>query len=280
MQLSTFIATYISNDYRTGRDFLGARGWIALTNIILKRFEQKGFFSLDRVLEVGVEVDNDRWISLPSDYRKGIEIYNPLYPEQKFRYEIVNGKIKLLDKIVTKDPAPVSFTLSSFVAGSVAINDTDAVEDQWKDYLLVASTKNAVVASNTAVSAGLSTLTFLHNVSVTAPMPTSGYLTQQYLMLKYEKSFTGLTSHADEIPVDDKFEEVIAQALIIEVVDKRSKGFANEYAVYKDMISDFEDDQFTPDPGSARPKARFLAGYSDCTKYEDSEYIGDEEETV
>lgn len=279
MQLSTFIANYISNDYRTGRDFLGARGWIALTNTILKRFENKGFFSLDRVLEVGVEVENNVWISLPSDYRKGIEIYNPFFPSTKFRYEIVNGKIKLSEKIVSKDVDPVIFTLSSFVAGSVVINDTVAVADKYKNYLLVASNKTAIVASNTAVSAGLSTLTFLHNVPVTAPMPTSGYLTQRYLMLKYEKSFTGLTSAADEIPVDDKFEEIIAQAITLEIIDKRSKSFANEYAVYKDMISDFEDGQFTPDPGSARPKARFLPGYSDCSNMNESEYIG-EEETV
>lgn len=277
MQLSAFIAAYINNDYRTGRDFSGARGWIALTNLVLKRFENKGFFSLDRVLEVGVEVDSDRWITIPTDYRKGIEIYNPFYPDQKFNYEIVNGKIKLSDKIVDKDPSPTSFTLSSFVAGSVAINDTDAVEDQWKDYLLVASTKKALVASNTAASAGLSTLTFLHNVTVTAPMPTSGYLTQMYLMLKYEKSFTGLSSHSDEIPVDDKFEEVLAQAITLEVMDKRSKGFANEYSIYQDMLSGFEDDQFTPDPGSARPRARFLPGYSSCSDMNDSEYIGDED---
>jgi hypothetical protein len=276
MLLSAFIASYISNDYRTGRDFAGARGWIALTNQVLKRFESKGFYSLDRNMEIGVEVNNDVWITIPSDCRKIESVYNPV-TKREYRYEVVNGKIKLLDVIVTKEVSPATFTLSTFVAGSVSVNDTDAVADQWKDYLLIASNKSAIIASNTAVSAGLSTLSFLHNVTLSVPMPTTGYLTQQFLMLKYQKSFIGLTSPSDEIPVDDKFEELIAQAIMIEIIDKRSKGFANEYAIYKDIINDFESEQFSPDVGSCRPKPRFLPGYSDCSKMNDSEYIGEEE---
>jgi hypothetical protein len=276
MLLSAFIASYISNDYRTGRDFAGARGWIALTNQVLKRFESKGFYSLDRNLEIGVEVNNDVWITIPSDCRKIESVYNPV-TKREYRYEVINGKIKLLDVIVTKEVSPSTFTLSTFVAGSVSINDTDAVADQWKAYLLVASNKSAIVASNTAVSAGLSTLTFLHNVTVSAPMPTTGYLTQQFLMLKYQKSFTGLTSPSDEIPVDDKFEELIAQAITLEVTDRRSKSFAAELELYRNKVDEFESEMFSPDAGSCRPKPRFLPGYSDCSKMDDSEYIGEEE---
>lgn len=276
MQLSAFIASYISNDYRTGRDFSGARGWIALTNLVLKRFESKGYFTLDRNIQVGVEVDYLKWIQLPSDCRKVLSVKDPV-TMRDYRYEIINSKIKLTDITVEKESAPSSFILSSFVTGSVAINDTDATEDLWKDYLLVASTKKAIVAANTVAAGGLSTLMFYNDVSLSVPMPTTGYLTKQYLLLDYQKSFTGLTSSSDEVPIDDKFESIIAQAIIVELLDKKNKGFANEYQIYRDLLSDFESEEFTPDPGSARPRPRALPGYNDCSDFEDSEYIGEEE---
>ena len=243
---------------------------------MLKRFERKGYFALDRNVEIGVEVENDSWITIPSDCRKILSVYNP-FTKREYKHTVVNGKIKLNDITVTKEENPSSFTLSSFVAGSVIINDADAVVDQWKDYLLIASSKSAIVSSNTVAAGGLSTLSFLHNVTVSAPIPTTGYLTQQYLMLSYQKTFTGLTASSDEIPVDDKFEEVLAQALVVEVMDKRSKGFANEYAIYKDMIDELDSEEFSPDAGNGRPKSRFLPGYSDCSNSnDDHEYISEE----
>jgi hypothetical protein len=95
-------------------------------------------------------------------------------------------------------------------------------------------------------------------------------------MLCYDKSYTGLVAATDEIPIADNFEEVLAQALIVEAMDKSTKAFANEYLLYQNMIDDLDRDNFTPNAGSCRPKPRFLPGYSGCFSTDDSEYIGEE----
>lgn len=276
MLLRDFIAAYISNDYRVGRDFVGARGWVHLVNKVLKTFERKGYFNLDRNIEVGVEVENDLWIKIPDDCRKVLSVYNP-QTKREYKYDVVNGKIKLSDVIVENMAGDVEYALSSFTASSVVINDASAVKDEWKGYLFVAADKRAIVISNTAAAGGFSTLSFLHDITVSAPMPTTGYLTKWYLMLSYQGSFTGLAAPTDALPVEEKYFDAIAQALVVEVLDKRSKGFANEYAIYKDLLDELDSEEFSPDPGNCRPKPRLLPGYSLGYNSNDGhKYIGEE----
>lgn len=286
MQLNEFIQAYVSSSARLERDFTGPRGWMHLTNLVLKRYERYGWFKLDRMKEVGVEVSNDYWITIPTDLREVVEIYAPplndyTQMERLYRCDIVNGKIKLKTPFDKKSD-PDTYTLSSWLANGVSINNAVAEESAFKDHILVVtdgslSGKNITIADNEATSGGLVTLSFYHNDGAVGATSTTGYLTDEYLMLKYMASFTGLTAYTDEIPIDDRFEDVLAQSLIVESTSKKDKDFKTVYQLERDMIEDVNNELFSPDAGM-RIRPRKLAGYDTCIPDDDFEYIGDGED--
>lgn len=283
MQLATFIQNYVDASARIERDFTGPRGWVHLTNLILKRYEGKGWFRLDRSKEAGVEVQNNYWITIPSDMRTPEIIFAPPFSdyrqsEKEYQFDIVNGKIKLKTPFDKKSD-PDSFTLSSWGADSVNINDATAEEDAYEDHLLVVtngslSGKNILIAGNGAASGGLTGLNFYHSDGAVSATSTAGYITDKYLMFRYMAIFTGLTAHTDEIPIDDRFEYVLAQSLKVARMSRKESDFKTEYQLEKDMIEEVESELFSLDEG-ARIRPRLIPGLVTDFKEDNFEYIGD-----
>jgi hypothetical protein len=284
MQLNNFIQAYIPASLRTGRDFTGTRGWVNLTNLVLKRYESYGWFKLDRKKETGVEVSNSYWIDIPSDMRLALNIYAPPTTDYQqmdryYKWQIVNGKLKLKTPF-DKAASPDSFTLSGWSDTSVYIDDDDAEDSEYHDHLLVItngdlSGRNIVVADNDASVGGTSLLTFYHDQSSSSSTSTAGYLTTQFLMLEYMAVYTGLSSQTDEIPIDNRFEYVLAQSLIVEAMSKTDKTFPTQYQLERQMIEDVNSDEFSL-PAGTRIRPRRMPGYEECPgRKDDFEYIGD-----
>lgn len=283
MQLNTFIQYYIPASLRTSRDFTGPRGWVYLTNLLLKKYESFGWFNLDRKKEIGVEVNNSYWITIPSDMRLALDIYTPpttdyTQMDRKYKWEIVNGKMKLKTPF-DKKTDPTARVLSSWAVDGVSIDDSEAEASEYKDYLLVVTDgdledKTILIANNTAAAGGVTALEFYQNDGNVASTSIAGYLTDQYLMLQYMAVYTGLTAHTDEIPIDSRFEYVLAQSLIVEAMSKIDRSFKIQYQIEQDMIESINNDEFSLDAGT-RIRPRKMPGYSTCPgRNDDFEYIG------
>lgn len=284
--LNTFIAANVPQTIRGSRAFDGDRGWIYIGNQLLRLLESRGLFYLGRIKERGVEVNDDYWITLPTDFRAIQRIYFPPsihYSEKEYRYqyEIVQGKIKLWAPF-DKKASPDTFTLSEGSTTTIKINDADATADLWNDYLLVLTngtySGDTIIISDTAAAAGgTSTLTFLHTQD-NAIDSTTGYLTDQFLMLRYLAKYTDMSAYDDEIPVNDSYESIFEPWFCYKALspaDKRRKTYKQEFEEELDRL---EDEQYTPAPDQARPEGRSLPGYELCDEYEnaDSDYIGDD----
>ena len=285
MQLNDFVAANVPAGIRGGRDFTGNRGWIYIANNLLRYLESRGLFQLGRRKERGVEVDDSYWITIPSDFRAPIRIYYPPqihYSEKNYTYhpEIINGKIKLWAPF-DKKASPDSFTLSAGSTTTIKINDADATADLWNDYLLkltdgTYSGDFILIADTAAVAGGTSVLTFLHTQDNTIDS-TAGYLTDEFLMLKYIAEYTDVAAASDEIPVDDRYESIFENWLCYKALppdDKRRAVYKKEFQEELDRL---EDEQFTPTADQARPEGRSLPGYEDCDVFADadSDYIGE-----
>lgn len=283
--LNTFIADRLPLDVSQGRDYSGSRGWVSLCNQLLRRLENEELIKLTQLKETGTEVDNSYWITLPSDYRSGLEIFyfSDFNKRINIPYQIINGKIKL-DESFSKSDDPDTFTLSSGGTSSIAINDDDATENQWEGYLLVLtngtySGDGIIIGEHSEASEGLTTLNFLHSRSTSIATSTAGYLTQMYVMLRYMASFTGLSEYNSDIPVDQRFENILINGFCY-MAKPIGSDERNAYrAEFENDIQLLKNEIFTPTPDQARPLPRSmpaLSGYGDTTGSH-TDFIGDED---
>lgn len=282
MLLNEFIPAYIEPDIRGVRDYTGDRGWIHLVNLLLRKLESRKLYHLGRAKERGVEVDDDYWITLPTDYRRASRIYYPPvidYRERdvNYHFETLNGRLKL-EKPFDKKASPDSFTLSYGSTTQISINDADATADLWNGYLLkltngTYSGNFILIADTAAAGGGVSVLNFLHTQDNTTSTSTTGYLTDQFLILKYFAQFTPMTSASGEIPLQDQYEdELLANWLrfmSMPIKSKERKGYKD---AFDEAMEDAECEENTPEPGNAAADARPLPGYENDTNFDRSEF--------
>ena len=280
MLLNAFVPAYIDGSVRGVRDYTGARGWVNLTNLLLRKLENKKLFHLGKMKTRGVEVDDDYWITIPTDLRKAERIFYPPsidYRERdvNYRFEMLNGRLRL-EKPFDKKASPDSFTLSSPSTTQISINDTDATADLWNDYLLkltdgTFSGNGIIIKDSAAVGGGVAVLDFLHTED-TAIDSTAGYLTDQYLMLKYFGTFKVMTAAAEEIPIDDRYEDILVNWLNYQALPAKSKGWDKYKAAFEEDLEDAEDEENTPEDGNASADARPLDGFMNLTNYATGEF--------
>ena len=282
--MSTTLATFVTNNMPKDMqaritDYSGPRGWAFIGNMILRNLEAKKLFSLDQVKEVGIEVVNHHWITLPSDFRSVIDIKLPIQSDGEndmddeqisFGYSFTNGKIKL-DRPYDKEASPSSFTLSAWATTGVSINDTDAVADQWNDYLLACtngdlSGSKFIISDSAAVAGGVAALTFLHATGPASSTTSTGYLTQTYLMLKYMARYTGLATSSSVIPIDEKYWNALIFGMLW-LATPKSDQKKNDYEKdYLNEINTLECELCTPTEDQARPRARSMAAFENIPK--------------
>lgn len=285
--LNTFVYRHIPRSLRDARDFTGPMGWCWLMNQLLRRLESEQLVQLAQLYEVGVLVDNKYWVTPPSGFRNVQEVYFPglqdYNPVRNIGHEIINGKIKLDKAIEIDDDDLDEFTLSAGSTTSVAINDTDAVANEWEESLLVLTdgtySGDAIIIGEHDASGGVTTtLNFLHTRTTSISDSTAGYLTDLYAMLKYWGTFTGLSAQDDEIPVDDKYEMALVTGLyyLSKTIGSKERATARDEFEYElDLL---KTEQFTPTLNQAKPDPRPMAALEDNSDFPYQRYpdfIGD-----
>jgi hypothetical protein len=284
--LNIFVDTRLPADVTQNRDYTGGRGWVSLCNQVLQRLESEGLIRLTQFKESGVEVVDSYWIDFPSDYRNGLEIRVPGSgnPDDWINvpFSEVNGRIKL-NGAFGKNDDPDVFTLSAGGLTSIVANDADALEDQWKDYLLVLtngtySGDQIIIGEHAVAAAGAVTLNFLQPRLTSIVTSTAGYLTNMYLMIRYMAQFTPVTGPSSDIPVDARFENVLINGLCYlskPVTSDERKAYRLEFENDIDLL---KAEIFTPTPDQARAVNRSMAALEDCSGYTSTHnsFVGDE----
>ncbi len=201
-----------------GTDGLGAQ-WISWINDGLIKFEQERLLP-EIIKETGVEVKNDVWITPPSGYRYGIEIFNPLQPSIIYPFRESENKLRLTAAL-TFDKQSDTEAVSAFsaqAAATVELNIIGHGEDDMKNFLLVITagtlaSRTYILSANADSGVSTTQVTYLHELSTAwiAAQATAGYLvdSNQYLILRYIETFTPMTVLSEEIPIANKFEPAL-----------------------------------------------------------------------
>ncbi len=284
MQLNNWMAQYMPQAYRGIRDFESGDGWVGSLNLLLKKLERNKLFETTKRKERGVEVDSDYWITPPSDLRELFKIYNPYNKKQFYSWEYLNGKIRI-DRKVTKEASPDTFTLSDGTTTTIKINDADATADLWNEYLLVLtdgtySGDTIIIHDTAAADGGTSVLTFRHAQSG-AIDSTTGYLTNDYVMMKYKSTFTQISTYSGEIPLDDKYEgELLKYWFEMDSLAVTDKKFNIIKALFEEVFDEIKKEQRTATPDQFRSDPIQWPGFamSDNVDYHDYEVDKDWED--
>jgi len=278
MTLSSFITTYIPRELALGRDYTGPAGWVPLANRVLQRFEMERIISLTQARETPVLVERGRWISIPSDFLSDPALYTS--EEESVSFRIVNEMIRtdlMFDEVDTGS----EFTLSDGSTSGVTINDDDATEDQYTDSALILTDGTyqgdaILVAGNTESVAGFSNLTFA-NIRATVASSTAGYITDEYLMLRYKARFTGLTTSSSTLPVSEEFYDALALGLSYYAcpiaADDRT-AYRDEYEFAVGVLRSLKR---TPSPEQARRSPIPLVSFNTPSVYSEkhNKFMGD-----
>ena len=286
--LNVFVEQNIPNDLRHGRSFTGPRGWVHLMNQLLRRIESEGLVRLTQKRECGVEVFEDYWITPPRDFRRAISVYYPpLHDHAKsdriYNYEVVNGKIKLREPFLRKTTVFEVDLLESDDERVVVANGS-VTADQFNKNILVL--QDGEYAGDTILIGrhgasdpvtGEAFVPFLHKRNTGYLGSSVGYFTDVYLVLRYMATFTGLTAHDDEIPVDPRFDTCLIAGLCylakqIGSADRRE--YREEFEYELDVLGG---EEFTPSPDQARAEPRPMAAFEDCSGFNQkhSEFHGE-----
>ena len=274
MNLNTFVAAYINKSLQSTWDYTGSGGWVNRANLILRDWMNKGYVALSSVKEVGVEVDNGLWITLPSDFIEVLDIFYPMsrdinddpeISDKTYKFGIVNGKIKL-SEYFGKTESPIDYVLSTWATTSVKITTDSGPAGTWNDWLLVItngdlSGRQISISISEAVNFGKVKLNFVHNDGLVASTSTEGYLTDQFLMLKYVSDFTELSLASSTLPIDPKFYPAFAAGLNLGAIGKTDPAYRIYFKEYIDAMENLERNILTPTEDQARPKPRSLPGY-------------------
>lgn len=276
--VSEFVQAYIPRQLQQVRDYTGPTGWVSLCNQLLRRIEASRILSFSQAKEIGVIVQNSRWVDFPSDYRNDATLILPLFPDQeeaddiKLTYNIVNGKIKL-DKIYETDASEdETFVLSDGGLVSVTIDDGDAVENEHTGKLLVLSNgtytgDTVIIGEHSPSSRGSTVLNFIHSRSTSISDSTAGYLTSDYLIMRYNAKFTGIEDEDTELPIGEKYENLLLNGLLylatpVSNEDKTRQVYQRDFERDLEL---FMNEVRTPTPEQARRRSRPMAGFRDCS---------------
>jgi hypothetical protein len=266
MNLNTLVTKYIDKSLQAGRSYLDAREWVYLANTVLRDMESRGLCSLDQEKEIGVEVEDYHWITLPSDFRSIVGVFYPYVDAFSIGFSTVNGKIKT-DKIFLKKTDPDTFVLSGWSASGVSITSDDIEDDEYNRYLLVVtdgdlSGKTIVISDTSESSGGVAALSFLHSQSFSSSTSTAGYLVSKnhYLMLRYIAKYTVLTQYTDLLPIGDDRLNALVSGLMKEATPLSDSLYKIRLQIYENDLKLIALNEFTPTEDQARPQPRPMPG--------------------
>lgn len=208
--------------------YLGADGagtqWVSWLNDGLFELEREDLLP-EITYETGVEVENDVWVTPPSGYRRGIEMYVAEQPSIKVAFSEIQGKLKIVnDMTFDQEPDPETFSaVSAQAVGSVTLDVDDRTEDDLENYLIVVTAgllagNTFILSGNDASAGGTTKVYFLHDLSAAwdpADVSAGNLIDPSYYMvLKYTGYYTPITAITDEIPVGPRFETSLKSWLL------------------------------------------------------------------
>jgi len=221
--MATLTALVSQLPYRIQRRYSGSDGstFVNWANDGLEELEQDGHLP-DFNREAGVIVENDQWITPPSDFRRGLELYNPQEPDVNYSFNETMGdtedlKLRLTQRLTfDKEETPQAITVFSAQAiDSITINVNNIDANGYENWLLkitagTIAPKTYRIAKNDASAGGTTKLYFLNTLrtALTPAQATTGQVIDKryYLVLKYIGKFTRITSISEEIPLISQYE--------------------------------------------------------------------------
>jgi hypothetical protein len=209
--------------YRLQRRYSGDNGetFVNWANDALDELAQKAYLP-EFKREAGVIVENDEWITPPSDYREGKSLQNPQQPQIFYAFKETFGDggqlvLKLQNRMTFDDEdSPQAITAFSAQATDSITIDVDSLdEDDYKNYLLNITTgtiapKTYRLSGNDASACGTTKIYFMNELAtaLTAAQATAGQIIQEdyYLILSYIANLTRFSAITDEIPLATQYE--------------------------------------------------------------------------
>lgn len=216
--------------YRLQRRYSGDNGivFVNWANDAIEELEREGHLP-EFNKEAGVTVDNDFWITPPSDFRRGISLENPKEPQIVYAFNETMGdagdlKLKLTNRMTfDEETTPQSVTaFSAQATDSITIDVDDIDEDGYKNWLLKITSgtiapKTYRLSGNDESAGGTTKVYFMNELSsaLTAAQATAGQVINEdyYLVLRYIGKFTRMTAITDEIPLLTRYEAGIKSYL-------------------------------------------------------------------
>ena len=277
MKLSEFIAAYMLPAFQQGRDYTGPRGWCHLTNLLLRRLESEGMDAMGRVVETPIPVQGEYYLPIPSDYRFGERVYIPaaIAPYETapagsdidLEFEELGGRIRLTTAVPPDVTGSIylSTRTDNFTATASC---TGGIPEEWKgDNALVGkairildSTQYAVITTSTYPGTG-ELVSITTDRSIADLILDDDYdLISMYVILRYRSTFTPLALAEDEIPLDDRYEFLLASWLQYQCEAYDAKMRQAYQLEFETEIVRVMDEVCTPTTEEARPRSRYMPG--------------------
>ena len=270
MILSNFVKSYILPAQQQGRDYTGPRGWVHLANLLLRRLETEGMEAMGRLKEFPVKVAGNYFVTPPADYRVGERMYIPSIiagEDVELTFEEVNGGLRL-ETPVKSGTSSIACFLSSISSDKLSgVLSTDTTNFPWiKDAdalvgyaFLLGAYSFVITGSVFSGTPYLVNITFDRVCTVPAPNDPAT-MTKEYVLLRYRSTFSPMAAAGDEIPLEDKYEFLLASWLAFqaEAYDAKMRmAYLSEFEADLDRI---KSEVFTPTAAQARPHMRRVSG--------------------
>lgn len=212
--------------YRMRYDF--ADFWIPKTNEVIKLIAQIAPLAKN-VREVGVVVQNERWIDIPTDCREDLDVYSPDNEDSKWPYEVNNGKIKLKDAFSEEEVSQTG-DLSSVDPKTVALPIAIPTWTSFKNALLVCVDEDGKTIGTSTVWGVVETaegikISLIHEFDTSIDIVSQSvpaYLVKPggYLILRGKFDYKKITTENDEVPLSDCYEKAIITGLRMKIAEE------------------------------------------------------------
>jgi hypothetical protein len=216
--------------------------FIDWTNELLEELSSRGAI-IDLQKESGAVVVDKVWITKPQGSRDIRKIYSPLAMDLEYRFEIIEGRIRLLDHEINTESNPITASaFSGYTTTSITANITGQTKDSLNGFLFVVtggtfSGRTYVISGNDESGTTTTKLNFLHTISSaldgTRVTAAAIYNPSYYVMVKYLTSFDEITSTTEEIPIPNDFERRVVSAWLRWKCEESSMALSSETAYWQ-----------------------------------------------
>jgi hypothetical protein len=242
--------------------------WISACNEILEKLSSEKLMR-ELTYRRGVIVKDSIWVTPPSDCRDVLKIANPFDWSNDIAFELVDGKVMLLDRKWDEETDPdTATTFETFTLTSIKINIDGLAVDDYKDYLMVITSgtmagETIILSGNDASSGGKTVVHFQHGAPslLDALKITGADLIQPgyYLALVYKSSYSDLAATTEEVPIDDKFEKRVMRAGLMKygyerLYDSQGTVVAQWRAAFDKAIQEMRS-EILPTPAKIMPSS-------------------------